>query len=161
MRTILVVAILFPLTATAATITGKVVGISDGDTLTVLDASNIQHKIRLAGIDAPEKKQAFGEKSKQSLSDCAYGKAAVIEYDKKDRYGRTVGKVIVGGTDCNLRQLELGLAWHYKNYASEQSPRDRDLYARIESMAIANARGLWGDRNPTPPWTYRKLAKQN
>jgi endonuclease YncB( thermonuclease family) len=160
MRTVLFALILFPLTSTAATITGKVVGISDGDTLSILDGSNTQHKIRLSGIDAPEKKQAFGEKSKQALSDCAYGKQAVIDYDKKDKYGRTVGKVLVDGKDCNLRQIELGLAWHYKKYAAEQSPADRDLYALIESIAIANARGLWGDKNPIPPWTYRKLAKQ-
>jgi endonuclease YncB( thermonuclease family) len=93
----------------AAQLNGKVVAIADGDTLTILDESNTQHKVRLAGIDAPEKAQAFGQKSKQALSDCAYGKQALIEYNKKDRYGRTVGKVIVNGSDCNLRQIGIGI----------------------------------------------------
>ena len=76
---------------------GKVVAIADGDTLTVLDSVNAQHRIRLQGIDAPESGQAFGTRSKQHLSDLVFGKQVTVEYDKKDRYGRTLGKVIVGG----------------------------------------------------------------
>ncbi len=140
----------------AAQLTGKVIGISDGDTLTLLDQANVQHKIRLSGIDAPEKKQAFGEKSKQALSDCAYGKPAVVEYDKKDHYGRTVGKVIVGRTDCNLRQISLGLAWHYKKYADEQPELDREAYAMLEQAARSQRRGLWVEQNAMAPWDFRK-----
>jgi endonuclease YncB( thermonuclease family) len=140
----------------AAQLTGKVVAISDGDTLTVLDSSNIQHKIRLSGIDAPEKKQPFGEKSKQALSDCAYGKSALVEYDKKDRYGRTVGKVLVGPTDCNLRQIDIGLAWHYKKYANEQPAADRETYAIHERAARSERRGLWVEQTAMAPWDFRK-----
>lgn len=140
----------------AAQLTGRVIAIADGDTLTILDESNTQHKIRLAGIDAPEKSQAFGQQSKQSLSDCAYGKQAVINYDKKDRYGRTVGKVVVNGSDCNIRQIGLGLAWHYKKYADEQPINDREAYAMMENAARSTRRGLWSDAVPMPPWDWRR-----
>ena len=89
----------------AEPIVGKIVGVADGDTLTVLDALKHQHKIRLSGIDAPESGQAFGNRSKQALSDCAFGKQATVEGDKTDRYGRTVGRVVVAGVDCNLRKV--------------------------------------------------------
>ena len=85
--------------ANAETITGRVVGVADGDTITVLDSDNVQHKIRLAGIDAPEKKQAFGTRSKESMSDLAFGKALDVETSKRDRYGRQIGKVLVYGRD--------------------------------------------------------------
>jgi endonuclease YncB( thermonuclease family) len=101
-------------------LTGKVVGVSDGDTLTVLvqrDQSREQIKVRVSGIDAPEKAQAFGDRSKQGLSDCAFAKQVQVEVIKLDRYGRSVDKVISQGTDCGLRQIELGLALHYKAYA--------------------------------------------
>lgn len=98
-----------PLVA-AETIIGKVEAVADGDTLTVLDALKHQHKIRLSGIDAPAGGQAFSKPSKQALSDCAFGKQAMVDGDKSDRYGRRVGKVAVNGLDCNLRQIELGYA---------------------------------------------------
>lgn len=144
----------------AAQLNGKVVSIADGDTLTILDEANTQHKIRLAGIDAPEKAQPFGQKSKQTLSDCAYGKQALIEYDKKDRYGRTVGKVIVNDSDCNLRQIGLGMAWHYKKYADEQPANDRETYSMMESAARTTRRGLWNDATPMPPWDWRGRGKR-
>jgi endonuclease YncB( thermonuclease family) len=87
------------------TITGKVVAIADGDTLTVLDASNRQHKIRLDGIDAPESSQDFGSRAKQSLSDLIFGKTVSVISSKKDRYGRTLGKVTIDGRDINLEQI--------------------------------------------------------
>lgn len=103
--------------AQSATITGRVVGVADGDTVTVLDSANIQHKIRLSGIDAPEKKQAFGMRSKQSLSDLVYDKHVTVEGENKDKYGRDVGKIILStGPDVNLEQLIRGFAWHYKAY---------------------------------------------
>ena len=82
----------------AETITGRVVGISDGDTLTLLDANNTQHKIRLSGIDSPEKGQPFGQVCKQSLSDLAYDRVVAVESTKLDRYGRVIGKVLVSDT---------------------------------------------------------------
>jgi hypothetical protein len=86
----------------AKTVAGKVVGVADGDTITVLDSFNRQHKIRFQGIDAPESAQAFGQRSKQSLSEMVFGKQASILYEKLDKYGRVVGKVIVDGRDVNL-----------------------------------------------------------
>jgi endonuclease YncB( thermonuclease family) len=86
----------------AATITGKVVAVADGDTITVLDANKVQHKIRLGGIDAHEKTQPFGQTCRQSLSDLVYGKTVSVDTDKPDRYGREVGKILVGGMDANL-----------------------------------------------------------
>lgn len=143
----------------AETITGRVVGIADGDTVTVLDAQKVQHKIRLAGIDAPEKAQPFGNRSKESLSDLAFNKTVVVETDKRDRYGRAVGKVLVNGRDVNLIQVERGMAWHYKAYEREQSPNDRMLYDAAEAGARAARRGLWRDSEPTPPWDYRKAKR--
>jgi endonuclease YncB( thermonuclease family) len=140
--------------------TGKVVGVSDGDTLTVLvqrDQSLEQIKVRVSGIDAPEKAQPFGDRSKQGLSDCAFAKQVQVEVIKLDRYGRSVAKVISQGTDCGLRQIELGLAWHYKTYAREQSPADRQTYATSEDLAHEHKLGLWADPAAIPPWKFRHL----
>ncbi|TAG49826.1 MAG: thermonuclease family protein [Betaproteobacteria bacterium] len=143
------------LTSSAIALEGRVVGVSDGDTITLLDASRTQHKIRLAGIDAPESGQAFGNRAKQALSDCVFGQTATTEGSKIDKYGRTVAKVIVGGVDCNLRQIELGFAWHYKKYENEQAPLDRRAYASAEKVARAARAGLWVDPRPTSPWDWR------
>jgi endonuclease YncB( thermonuclease family) len=105
-----IIAVTVSLATHAQTITGKVVGISDGDTVTVLDASRTQHKIRLAGIDAPERRQAFGNVSKQNLSREVFKKEVTVDYDKRDRHRRIVGKVFVEGADVCLRQIEDGLA---------------------------------------------------
>lgn len=145
--------------ANAETYTGRVVGVTDGDTVTVLDSSNTQHKVRLAGIDAPEKKQAFGQASKQNLSNLVYDKTVTIETAKRDRYQREVGKVIINGRDANLKQIEAGLAWHYKKYANEQSSVDQQTYAAAEVQAQQGRRGLWNEANPTPPWDYRHQKK--
>ena len=142
-------------TANAETITGLVVGVADGDTITVLDADKVQHKIRLAGIDAPEKKQAFGNRSKESLSDLAFDKTVNVETDKRDRYGRQIGKVLVNGRDVNLVQIERGMAWFYRKYQREQSPNDQRLYEAAEDAAKADKRGLWRDADPMPPWEFR------
>jgi len=140
----------------ADTLQGLVVRIADGDTVTVLDSSNTQWKIRLMGIDAPEKKQAFGSKSKQHLSDLVFNKQVKVDYSKKDRYGRTVGKLLVNGVDANLEQVKAGMAWHYKKYQKEQSVEDRNLYAQAEDEARAGKRGLWIDKDPVPPWEFRR-----
>jgi endonuclease YncB( thermonuclease family) len=142
--------------ANAKTIEGLVVGVADGDTITVLDQQKNTYKIRLQGIDAPEKKQAFGEKSKQSLHDLVHSKQVRIEYDKEDKYGRIVGKVIVDDVDVCLQQLVLGMAWHYKKYQNEQSVSDRALYSETELKSQSLKLGLWTDDTPMPPWEFRK-----
>lgn len=143
----------------AGTLEGKVVGVADGDTITVVEANNTQHKIRLQGIDAPEKAQAFGQKSKQSLHQLIHNKQVSVEFQKKDKYGRIVGKVLHEGTDVCLEQIKLGMAWHYKQYASEQSKEDRETYALAELRAQSQKIGLWKDTNAIPPWEFRKLQK--
>jgi endonuclease YncB( thermonuclease family) len=148
--------ILFCSLVHAEVIVGRVVGVTDGDTVTVLDTSNIQHKIRLAGIDAPEKKQAFGQRSKQSLSDIVFNKTVQVETTKKDRYGREIGKILVNGLDVNLEQVKRGFAWHYKAYQREQSANDRSLYELAETKARTAKLGLWSDIEPVPPWGFRK-----
>ena len=135
---------------------GRVVAVADGDTLTVLDAQQKQHKIRLLGIDAPEKAQPFGQKSKESLSLLAFQKQVQVRSSKKDRYGRTVGQVFVGNTDVCLEQVKLGMAWHYKAYQREQLPEDRVLYARAELQAREQRVGLWNDPSPVEPSTFRR-----
>ncbi len=145
--------------ASAQTIQGKVVGVADGDTITVLDQSKTQHKIRLAGIDAPERGMPFGQKSKDNLSDMIGGKQVTVETTKLDRYKRSVGKVLVDGQDANLAQVEAGFAWHYKAYEREQSVVDRQTYDKAEETARAAKRGLWLDREPVPPWEWRRTSK--
>ena len=142
--------------SSAGTIEGRVVGVADGDTVTVLDASKVQHKIRLAGIDAPEKAQPFGNRSKQSLSDLVFGKSVMVETGKTDRYGREVGKINVNGMDANLEQVKRGMAWHYKAYEREQSASDRTAYGAAETEARAAKLGLWQDKEQMPPWQWRK-----
>lgn len=141
-------------------IRGRVVGIQDGDTVTVLDAERSQHRIRLAGIDAPEKAQAFGARSKENLSALVYGREVAVEWGKRDRYGRVIGKIYVAGQDINLHQIKAGLAWHYKAYAREQTPDDRDLYEAAEARAIWEQVGLWSEPTPIPPWDFRRLKRE-
>jgi len=154
--------------AHADTLTGRVVGIADGDTITVLDADRQQHKIRLGGIDAPEKAQPFGQRSKENLSRMVFGKDVRVEGDKRDRYGRIVGKVWVQPADCptcpmtldaGQAQLAAGLAWWYRKYAKEQTPEDRARCEFEEQEARARRVGLWREPDPVPPWEWRKGQK--
>lgn len=147
-------------TTSAASYDGVVVSISDGDTLTVLDSTNQQHKIRLAGIDAPEKSQAFGNVSRQNLAQLVFQKTVTIEFQKLDRYKREIGKVLVTGNDANLEQIKAGLAWHYKQYEREQSLTDRQSYSEAEAEAARTRRGLWSASNAVPPWEYRKAKRR-
>ena len=144
------------LATSANSLTGKVVKITDGDTLYVLDANYKEHKIRLAGIDAPERKQAYGLASRKHLASIVASKRVTIEYQKRDRYGRIVGKIWVNGIDACLEQVKAGFAWHYKKYQHEQSPEDRRLYAKAEDQARDDRLGLWRENNPNPPWEYRR-----
>ena len=119
----------------AEVIAGRIVGISDGDTVTLLDANKRQYKIRLTGIDAPEKKMPFGQRSKEHLSDLVFSKDVQVETEKLDRYGRTLGKILLDRQDINLAMVNASLAWHYKKYQQEQSRSDRLLYAHAEEQA--------------------------
>lgn len=139
---------------------GKVVTVTDGDTVGVLTNDNVLHKIRLSGIDAPEKKQAFGNKSKQALDDEIGGKVVTVEYNKRDKYQRIVGKIMFNGKDVNLHQIQRGLAWHYKKYQNEQEVEDRSIYADAEYLAQRDKLGLWAESSPISPWDFRKQKRE-
>lgn len=140
-------------TATAD-FTGRVVGVADGDTLTVMKHRR-KVKIRISGIDAPERQQAFGKLAKLSLTELALGREVFVEEHKKDRYGRTLGRVMQGGADLGLRQIERGLAWHYKQYARDQPASESWRYAAAEKRARQHHAGLWREARPIPPWRWR------
>ena len=153
-------------------IQGRVVSVSDGDTITVLDADHQQHKIRLSGIDAPEKAQPFGQRSKENLSQLIFGRDVTVEWRKKDRYGRTVGKVMVAEPACREAacpkildachaQIVAGMAWWYRQYAKEQESGDANRYEQSELEARARRIGLWSDPQPTPPWEWRNEKKSH
>ena len=135
---------------TAALVVGLVVAIADGDTLTVLSEDFQQVKVRLAEIDAPEKRQAFGTRSRQSLSELCHEKRAEVRVTDVDRYKRIVGRVSCGGVDANAAQVRRGMAWVYDRYA-----KDKTLY-RLQDEARSAGRGPWADQNPTDPWDWRK-----
>lgn len=158
---VLIAWLLFVHSVHAEVLSGRVVGVADGDTITVLDSTNTQQKIRLGGIDAPEKKQAFGNVSKKSLSDMVFNKQVEIEWHKEDRYGRKVGKVFVNDQDINLEQIKRGLAWFYKKYKGELVQEDRIAYVQAQQDAEANRLGLWADQYPIPPWDFRKQNKSD
>jgi endonuclease YncB( thermonuclease family) len=134
---------------------GLVVGVADGDTITVLDKEEASYSIRLAGIDAPEKRQAFGNTSRHNLATLVAGKVVSVEWHKLDVHKRIVGKVLLNGSDIGLEQIRVGLAWHYKQFANEQSTAERQAYAEVELQARAERRGLWHDASPIPPWNFR------
>lgn len=138
---------------------GRVVAIADGDTLTLLDSNNTQHKIRIAGIDAPEKAQDFGQRSKTSLSALAFNQQATADCRKRDRYQREICVVIVGGKDVGLEQIRTGMAWWYRQYAAEQTAQERIDYELAEFNAKIHRLGLWSSKNPTPPWEWRHRPK--
>lgn len=140
-------------------IQGKVVDLGWGDSLTVLDAQSKQHRIRLLGIDAPEKEQAFGPAARQKLSALVFGKMVAVKYQKMDRQQRPLGKVSLGAVDVNLEMLKAGLAWYYPN-DRDLPESDRPLYAGAEREARAAGRGLWQDESPQSPWEFRQARKQ-
>lgn len=147
--------------AHADVLLGHVVAVSDGDTITVLDETKQRHVIRLMGIDAPEKAQAFGQSSKESLSELVFNKEVSITWFKKDRYGRTIGQVRLDDTDVCLEQIKRGLAWHYKQYEREQSVEDRLRYADAEKEARITSTGLWIDLHPQEPANFRHSKQKN
>lgn len=130
------------------------IGISDGDTLTLLiDKQPI--KVRLANIDAPEKAQPFGNRARQALSELAFGKEAACDRSGLDRYGRSIATCTVSHQDVNAEMLRKGMAWVYRKYATNVPE-----YYPLEEDARTRKVGLWADRNPIPPWDWRKQQKQ-
>ena len=156
----LVLLISLKLVAHADVLQGQVVAVSDGDTITLLDETNQRRVIRLMGIDAPEKAQAFGQTSKESLNELVFNKEVSVTWFKKDRYGRTVGQVYVDDTDVGIEQIKRGLAWHYKQYEREQSVEDRTRYADAEKEARITSMGLWIDLHPQEPSNFRHSNKK-
>jgi endonuclease YncB( thermonuclease family) len=135
-------------------LTGKVVSVTDGDTIKVLTKNKTLYKIRLNGIDAPERSQAFGKKSKANLSQLVAARIVDVQYKKTDMYGRILGTVFVDNNDINLRQIEDGYAWVYRRYCK------RADYYKAEESARNRKLGLWYDKYPVPPWEYRKRKKK-
>ncbi|TRZ93892.1 MAG: nuclease [Rhodocyclaceae bacterium] len=149
----------------ADTVAGRVSGVSDGSTVAVVDKAKVQHKVRLAAIDAPEAMQRFGKESKQHLSDLILGKEVTVEWHQRDRFGRIVGKVTLRTPPCptcpktldaGLAQLEAGLAWWDRESRRQQSLEDQGYYEYAEFDAKARRIGLWQDAAPLPPWEWRK-----
>lgn len=132
----------------------RVVGVHDGDTITVYSGKGEQIKVRLFGIDAPELKQAFGAAAKQTLSAMVFERTVDLLVANKDRYGRTVATVTIGGRNVNLAMVRAGMAWHYVAYAK----KEHEL-AEAEQEARAARRGLWADRSPVAPWVFRAGGK--
>ncbi len=142
------------------TLTGTVIKVIDGDTITVLDSSKQQHKIRLAGIDAPEKRQPYGKAAKKELSRLIYNKQVCINWHKIGKHRRKIGTVLLNLNDINLIMVKTGYAWHYKKYQDEQTVEERTAFNTAEINARSSIIGLWQEPNPAPPWEWRHGIKQ-
>jgi micrococcal nuclease len=141
--------VILPLTGWTQ-LSGKVVSVADGDTFTML-VNNGQIRIRLHGIDCPEKGQDFSNVAKEFLSEYVFDKVVTVRIMDTDRYGRTIGMVTINGVNVNEKLLEAGLAWHYKTY--DKNPE----WARMEQEARTKRKGLWVQSNAIPPWEYRRM----
>ncbi len=145
--------LVLPSAALAADFTGRVVGVADGDTITVLHNGKGE-RIRLHGIDCPEKRQAFGNRAKQFTSTLVFGKTVTVQFVDRDRYGRTVGVVLLpDGRSLNHELVRAGLAWMYRRYTNDQSLSDLEEQARVAR------RGLWADPHAVAPWEWRRMRK--
>jgi endonuclease YncB( thermonuclease family) len=154
---VLLVVLLLPALTLAAELQGRVVGVHDGDTFTLLQDGNQQTRVRLAEIDAPESKQPYGNKAKQELSSLIFGKMVTVTIQDTDRYGRTVGRVYANTLDVNAEMIRRGAAWVYRKYAKDQT-----LYP-LEAQAKQEKRGLWKlpDSERVPPWEWRHAKRGN
>jgi len=135
--------------------TYKVIGIKDGDTVSIL-MDGKEKTVRLAHIDCPEKKQPFGNKAKEAISELCFGKFVTLVGDgKTDRNGRSIAELILpNGVNVNKALVKMGLAWHFKKYSKD------DSYATLEIAARNKKAGLWKDKNPIAPWNWRKMTKE-
>ena len=163
-----VLTILFALYVTfvRADFTAKVQRVVDGDTIHVKDEAGKKFKVRLTGIDAPEKNQPYGLAATYKLTEILINKLVLLKSKPNngkpytvDRYKRVLAKIILDGRDINLSQVLRGYAWHFKRYQKQQSPSDRELYSEAEIDAKKNKLGLWGEKNPIAPWKWRKIKK--
>lgn len=144
----------------AVTVSARVVGITDGDTVKALVVGNQLLRIRLSFIDAPEKSQAFGQRSKQHLSELVFGRDVELQTHGMDRYGRTLAVIFVNGIDANLEQVRSGMAWVYTRYLSEAGADLQASYRQAETDAREQRRELWSDLKPVEPWLFRRVARQ-
>ena len=135
--------------ASAETWSGEVVRVMDGDTIEVLHA-NRPIRVRLANIDAPEKHQAFGSRSRDYLGDMVFRRQVSIKDQGQDRYGRVIGVVYIAGVNANAEMVRAGMAWVYRRYNTDPQLVELELQAR------AMRAGLWRDNFPTPPWEFRR-----
>ena len=147
--------LLFFIDASAEVLLGTVTAVHDGDTITLQNESG-QKKIRLAGIDAPELNQPYGVESRRSLREEILDKQVQVETTKTDKYGRFIGKVLFDGKDMNFKQVQIGMAWTYRQYLKELSKVDKVLYLEAEAQSKAVGAGLWKVSNPVEPWIWRK-----
>jgi endonuclease YncB( thermonuclease family) len=157
----LVAVMLTSLNANAETLTGKIVRVSDGDTLVLRTNPPADYRIRIAGIDAPEKGQAFGRRSQQSLAKLVLNRQAMLDCFKIDQFRRRICRVVVDGIDVALEQVRLGNAWWFRRFASEQTSVERSAFERAETEARRRRLGLWGEANPIAPWDWRASKKSS
>ena len=151
-RILITILIMFPLLLSAQVLKGRAVGITDGDTFTLLVNGNEQVKIRIDGLDAPEKKQDFGNRAKEYLSELIWNQELIVTVTKKDRYDRSIGKVSTPEIqDVGLEMIKAGLAWQYRDYNKDES------YSKAERLARENKKGLWIYKNPVRPQDFRKV----
>jgi micrococcal nuclease len=144
----------FPSFSLASDFSGRVVAILDGDTIEVLH-NRTTERVRLAGIDCPEKKQAFGQRAKQATSTLSFGQQVTVDRIGKDRYGRTLGAVeLMDGTNLNYALVHQCWCWWYRKYAPDYA-----ILQALEAEARGAKKGLWADSNPVPPWVWRKGAR--
>ncbi|MBC7619518.1 MAG: thermonuclease family protein [Candidatus Saccharibacteria bacterium] len=139
---------------------GMISGVTDGDTVTLLDAQNMRYKLRLAGIDAPEMRMPFGVQAKQFLEKRLLNKKVVALITKQDRYGRDIATLLLAGEDINLQLIQAGLAWHYTKYAREQTDESAARYSNAERKARMQSVGLWQADSPQSPWDWRADRKR-
>lgn len=145
----------------ATTYTAQVVRVMDGDSMVIRDDRGREIRVRLEGVDAPERYQPFATQSRASLRALTAGRILRIEPRRTDSYGRTVAKIFFRDRDLGLEQIRLGMAWHYRHYAKDQSPNDRLTYERTEREAKQTRLGLWQQKDPVPPWRFRQDTRQD
>lgn len=133
----------------------------DGDTIEITNSGSLSERVRLIGIDAPESDQPFGRQSKENLELCLNQHHITVEWSKRDKYERILGKVFADDYDCNLEQIVKGYAWHYKFFAEQQPNIDKINYAHAESNARKTNLGLWSSNCPIEPYLWRKNERIN
>lgn len=133
---------------------GKVTRIADGDTFTMMFDNGFEVRVRLNGIDSPERRQAYSNRAKQALSNLIFNKEVKVYYESTDRYGRVLGEVHIDGINVNHEMVRLGMAWHYTHYSDDKT------LAALEQEARKNKAGLWADPNPVPPWEFRSKKRE-